>query len=287
LQSICGQELLDSHYTHNTFNFIMAQSSVQLVLQYDGAGFAGWQRQREGRTVQAVLEQALQRLCDTPVRVTGAGRTDAGVHARGQAAGVLTPEKWSALPLRRALNRILPQDIWVAAAYDMRADFHPRYSALARSYRYCIGTDDAARSPFRSRYEWLLDRKPDLNSLRQLSQLLPGEKSFRAFAVQGTAPGHDDHTCLVTRAEWREEGGRFVFEVEANRFLHHMVRFLVGTMVDIACGKRPQSSFSELLASADNRRVSPPAPPQGLFLEKVLYPAELYLPLSNGSEMPS
>ncbi|HEX9382566.1 MAG TPA: tRNA pseudouridine synthase A, partial [Gemmatimonadaceae bacterium] len=117
----------------------MLSRSVQLVLHYDGADFSGWQRQPGERTVQGVLEAAVSRLCGTSIAVVGAGRTDAGVHARGQAAGLRVPDKWSALALRRSMNAILPDDVWIAAAFDMRDEFHPRYSAVSRSYSYFVG----------------------------------------------------------------------------------------------------------------------------------------------------
>src|SRR5438270_10339622 len=131
----------------------MAARSVQLVLHYDGAGFSGWQRQPGERTVQGVLEAAVSKLCAEALTVVGAGRTDAGVHARGQAAGVTVPDKWGAAALRRAINAILPEDVWVRSAFEMREDFHPRYSATSRTYRYYVGTDDLAFSPFRNRTE--------------------------------------------------------------------------------------------------------------------------------------
>src|ERR1700704_2465217 len=137
----------------------MLSRSVQLVLHYDGAGFSGWQRQPDERTVQGELEAAVSRLCGTPIAIVGAGRTDAGVHARGQAAGLRVPEKWSALALRRSMNAILPDDIWIAAAFEMGDRFHHRYSALSRSYSYYVGTDDLASSPFRRRKE-LVWKKP-------------------------------------------------------------------------------------------------------------------------------
>jgi len=119
----------------------MAERNVQLVLHYDGSGFSGWQRQPEQRTVQGVIEQALERLCGQPTAALGSGRTDAGVHARGQAVGVRVPVKWTPDALRRALNAMLPEDVWVAAAYDMRPEFHARYSAISRRYSYYVGTD--------------------------------------------------------------------------------------------------------------------------------------------------
>ena len=256
----------------------MAERTVQLVLHYDGSGFSGWQRQPDQRTVQGVVEAALERLCSTPVGVLGAGRTDAGVHARGQAAGVRVPEKWDPSALRRALNAVLPPDVWVAAAHGMRADFHARYSAVARRYIYYVGTDEEADSPFRRRYELAVRRPLERDALDAVSRRLVGTRCFRAFAVQGTAPEEDDHRCDVRLARWRDRPGGVAFEIEANRFLHHMVRFLVGTMLDIATGRRPVDDLAALFDAADNRDVSPPAPAHALFLDAVTYPSDLYLP---------
>src|SRR5438034_4655918 len=255
----------------------MAERTVQLVLHYDGSGFSGWQRQPEQRTVQAVVEQALERLCGRPTAALGSGRTDAGVHARGQAVGVRVPEKWSPDALRRALNAILPQDVWVAAAHEMRAEFHARYSATARRYSYYVGTDDADHSPFRRRTEYPFDYALDRRALRDSAKPLLGPHSFRAFAVKGTAPENDEHKCEVRMAQWDERPGGLVFEIEANRFLHHMVRFLVGTMLDVASGRRPLDDVATLLEAEDNQNVSPPAPANALFLDAVTYPDGLYV----------
>ena len=255
----------------------MAERTVQLVLHYDGARFSGWQRQPDQRTVQGVVEQALDRLCGAPTPALGSGRTDAGVHARGQAVGIRVPERWEAPRLRRALNAVLPDDVWIAAAFEMRPEFHARYSATARRYSYYVGTDDAAHSPFRRRHELPVERSLDRESLDRAAATLQGEHGFRAFAVLGTAPAHDDHRCMVRHAAWRDRAGGLVFEIEANRFLHHMVRFLVGTMLDVATERRPLSDMTALLGAADNRDVSPPAPPYALFLDRVEYPRDLYL----------
>jgi tRNA pseudouridine38-40 synthase len=257
----------------------MRERTVQLVLQYDGASFSGWQRQPDRRTVQAVLEEALGRLCATEVPVLGAGRTDAGVHARGQAAGVRVAPRWTPRELRRALNAVLPADVWVAAAYEMAPEFHARYSATARRYSFYIGTDEESHSPFRRRWEWALGRRHSLDRavLDAGAAALLGEHCFRAFAVRGTAPADDDHRCTVFEAAWRDRPGGLVLEIEANRFLHHMVRFLVGTMVDAATGRRDPRSIEALLRAGDNTETSPPAPPHGLFLDAVRYPRDLYL----------
>ena len=255
----------------------MPTRTLQLVLHYDGTNFSGWQRQPDRRTVQGVLEAALGRLCAAPVAALGSGRTDAGVHARGQSVGVRVPEKWEPESMRRALNALLPDDVWVADANAMRDDFHARYSATARGYSYYVGTDEETMSPFRRRMEWAVLRPLHGAALEQCATLLLGEHSFRAFAVRGTAPAEDDHRCIVQRAAWRQRPGGLVFEIKANRFLHHMVRFLVGTMIDIAKGRRPAGDLDRLLLAEDNADVSPPAPPHALFLDRVHYPADLYL----------
>jgi tRNA pseudouridine38-40 synthase len=167
--------------------------------------------------------------------------------------------------------------MWVKAAYDMRPDFHARYSALSRRYSYYVGTDEEARSPFRRNLEWPYARALDRGILDRGASLIVGDHCFIAFAVRGTAPERDDHRCIVHSATWRGREGGLVFEVEANRFLHHMVRFLVGTLVEAASGKRDPDAVGRLLAAQTNDEVSPPAPAHGLFLDRVTYPPDLYL----------
>lgn len=253
-----------------------SERSLQLVLHYDGAHFAGWQRQREARTVQGVLEAALERLTRRHVSVLGAGRTDAGVHARGQAAGVRVPERWTAASLRRALNAVLPGDVWVTAAFEMRPEFHARHSAVVRRYTYLVGTDADAFSPFRRGREFAYAAPLDRDQLDRAAAALVGEHGFRGFAVKGTAPATDDHRCRVDVARWTSRPDGVAFVVEANRFMHHMVRFLVGTMLDAASGRRDPDDLARLLDASDNRGVSAPAPPHALYLEAVRYPAALY-----------
>jgi tRNA pseudouridine38-40 synthase len=255
----------------------MTLRTVQLVMHYDGAGFAGWQVQPGQRTVQGVLEAAMERLTQAPQRVQGAGRTDAGVHARGQAVGVKVAERWTPAELRRALNAILPHDCWIAAAFEMRPEFHARYSATARRYRYHVVTGPDAQSPFKRRWCWGVRTALDAAALAACARTILGEHAFYGFAVRGTAPETDDHRCRILAAEWEPTPDGFVFDVTANRFLHHMVRFLVGTMVDVATGQRPLADLPQLLEARDNEGTSAPAPAQGLFLEQVTYPDTLYL----------
>ncbi len=191
--------------------------------------------------------------------------------------GAVVPEKWTPEKLRRAVNALLPEDIWVAATYEMRPEFHARYSALSRRYSYRVGTDDAAHSPFRAPWEWAVRHGLDRALLDRSASALPGDHCFRAYAVRGTAPSDDPHRCTVIAARWDDRAGGLTFEIEANRFLHHMVRFLVGTMVEVAAGKRDPCTVMRMLDAPDNSEVSPPAPAHGLVLEAVRYPPELYL----------
>ena len=181
------------------------------------------------------------------------------------------------LPWQPWVGALLPPEVWIAEAYAMHDDFHPRYSAVARRYSYLVGTDEASASPFRRPYEWALARPLDPALLASEASSLLGEHAFRAFAVAGTAPATDHHRCRITEASWEPREGGWRFEVTANRFLHHMVRFLVGTMVDVAQGRRPPGTLAGLLTAPDNSATAPPAPPQGLALTAVTYPAPLYL----------
>ena len=259
-----------------SFPRLMDPRPILLVTQYDGGRFAGWQRQPVVRTVQGDMEIALARLCATTVPAIGAGRTDAGVHAHGQGVGVRVPERWNAAALRRAMNAVLPDDIWIAQAHRMIPEFHPRRSATARRYSYLIGTEESARSPFRRRYEWAMPHALDPDALQGEAESVLGEHTFRAFAVAHTAPVDDHHRCVIQHARWVERDGGLVFEIAANRFLHHMVRFLVGTMVEVAQGRRPRGTIARLLVAPDNTRTPPPAPAHGLSLREVTYPASLY-----------
>lgn len=255
----------------------MTDRTVQLVLHYDGAGFHGWQQQPGVRTVQGVLEEALERLVGSAVPALGSGRTDAGVHARGQSVGVRVPQRWVPRELRRALNAVLPRDVWVAAAAEMRPEFHARFSAVSRRYGYVVGLDDDAESPFRRQREYAFRHSLDLDALDAVAALITGEHRFLAFAVRGTAPPDDDHRSTVIAAGWERRSGGVVFRIKANRFLHQMVRFLVGTMLDIGSGRRPPGDMLDLLGATDNTGVSPPAPAHGLYLECVEYPGHLYV----------
>ena len=246
------------------------------TLHFDGSEFVGWQRQPAGRSVQVEFERVLERLFGGRAVAHAAGRTDAGVHATGLGVSFAAPASWTAPTLRRALNALLPDDCWVERLEPMRTGFHARKSAISRRYRYDIGTDEASASPFRHRFEWALARPLDLPALRAAALLIHGEHDFRSFAVKGQAKPH--YRCRISRAEWAERplGAGVSFHIQADRFLHHMVRMLVGTMVDVGLGRRPLADIETLLERADNRETSPPAPPQGLYFVAAEYPLELF-----------
>jgi tRNA pseudouridine38-40 synthase len=245
------------------------------TLHYDGTGFVGWQRQPTGRSVQSEFERVLERIFGRRTVAHAAGRTDAGVHAAGQAVSFGAPANWSDVSLARALNALLPPDCWVATVHPMQAGFHARKSALTRRYRYDIGLDPASASPFRRRFEWALRRPLDLASIRVAARCLQGEHDFRAFAAKGDKP---HYRCRVSLAEWeaRPDGQGLSFQVEADRFLHHMVRMMVGTLVDIGLGRRPVEDIPLLLQRGDNTATSPPAPAHGLYFVAASYPPELF-----------
>jgi tRNA pseudouridine38-40 synthase len=241
----------------------------KLTLHYDGAGFFGWQVQPGVRTVQAELEAALTRLRNSPTTVIAAGRTDRGVHATGQVASTLMPEKWTTHALHRALNAILPDDIWVASVDEVKIDFHARYDATSRSYVYRIGTRPDAASPFHRRYCWPLGVELPLDVLNDAAARFVGRHSFRAFAKSGQPERGE--ICSVSIAEWCINDVGVEFRVTADRFLHHMVRYMVGTMVDVARERRSANDIDTLLAGSTELETSPPAPPEGLFLSHVSY----------------
>lgn len=257
---------------------------VRITLHYDGAGFSGWQVQPGKRTVQGELEAVLSRLADRPTRVAGAGRTDTGVHAAGQVAAATVPARWTPEALQRALNALLPPDIWVREVREAPPDFDPRRHAVSRAYVYRVGTSPFARSPFHRRWCWPVPDPLDASLLAEAAELLLGTHSFRAFARSGQ-PERGDR-CTIHAAGWVPWRLGLAFHIVGDRFLHHMVRYLVGTMVDVARGRRPLADVAALLANEPGLETSPPAPAGGLFLVRVRYPGDPETDAPPDSELP-
>ena len=239
---------------------------LRLTLEYVGTEFHGWARQPGLRTVEGVLGEGLDRVFPAWSRLHVAGRTDAGVHALAQVVSLEADGGPPPEHAAEALNTVLPHDVAVVAAAEAPPGFHARFSALSRSYRYRIDRR-ATPSPFEARRSWWLPQPLDEERLHAAAALLPGEHDFRAFTPTETQ--HEVFVRVVERAEWRRAGDALEFEITADSFLRHMVRTLVGTMVDLG-----PEELGELLEGAPRERAGRTAPPQGLYLIGVAYDQE-------------
>lgn len=247
-----------------------SQRRFRATVHYAGSGFHGWQVQPDERTVQGEVESSLAELLPDEVRVTAAGRTDRGVHATGQEISFTAPPRWAANEMRRALNAVLPDDVWIEKLTEAAEKFHPRYDATARRYLYLVGTRPDAASPIRRGRIWQLCEEPDEGRLARSARLLVGERSFRAFAKSGQP--ERGHRCRVEEAGWaRTTGGDLAFRIVADRFLHHMVRYLVATLIEEGLGRRPDGDVERLLEGSGDAHPPRPAPAQGLYLTGVRY----------------
>ena len=245
--------------------------NLKLILQYDGTNYVGWQRQGSGPSIQGQLEDALAPMAGGPVTVHGAGRTDAGVHALGQVATVSFEGTLDPLTLARALNAVLPVDVRVLSVEEIAPDFHARFSAIGKAYEYRI-VNAPFVSPFLSRYIWHIGQPLDLEAMRQASRHLVGVHDFAAFQGAGSVVRSSKRD--IRRLEWTDGGGYdlpLVMHIEADGFLRHMVRNIVGTLVDVGVGRWPASQMETILASRDHAQAGSTAPPTGLFLVRVDY----------------
>lgn len=244
---------------------------LKLTLQYDGSGFAGWQRQPNGTTIQALLEDALAPIEGTAVTVHGAGRTDAGVHALAQVASVTLERALPDATLGRALNAVLPAAVRVLHVEPAAPDFHARFSARSKTYEYRI-VNAPFVSPFLHRYVWHVPQPLDIPAMRAAAEVLRGAHDFAGFQGAGSEVATTERTVLAL--EWREGGGYdspIAFRITGTGFLRHMVRNIVGTLVEVGAGRWDGERVREVLASRDRSRAGPTAPPQGLFLAAVDY----------------
>ncbi len=243
--------------------------TLRLTVAYDGTAFHGWQIQPGVRTVQGELEEALKALLEDPeVRVAGAGRTDAGVHARGQVASFTTPSTLPAKALVPLLGHRLPPDVRVRRAAEAPAGFHARHSARARRYAYrMIEGEDVLLE----RYAWSWGRPLPVERLDRLTRRLERDDDFAAFQGAGSPAGST--RCHVRRARWMRLHGGARFDVVADRFLYHMVRNVVGTVLGLAADPDGEARLDAIVAGRDRRRAGRTAPPHGLCLEHVAYGA--------------
>ncbi len=248
--------------------------NILLTVSYDGTDFCGWQRQdgnskKNVRTVQGELEGALQKMLKQPVQVHGSGRTDSGVHALAQAANFVSP--YDSIPIEKyvpALNGILPKDIRIVSSQEVSQDFHARFSAVCRTYRYFI---HCGVTPFahEARYVWAIHHRPDISVLNEMASCLKGEIDCTTFAAAADS-SLSKHRYLE-KAAFHEDGEKLVFEIAANAFLWKMVRSIVGSLIYYERQGRNPAFFADVLASCDRRLAGPTAPPTGLFLWNVSF----------------
>ena len=250
----------------------------RLDVEYDGTEFHGWAKQPGLLTVEESLGAALRTVTRLETRLTVAGRTDAGVHARRQVVSAALPTGLDLQRLRTSLNALTPPGL-VVRRIAPAPDFDARRDAVARSYRYFIGLGDVP-SPFWERYRWHVAHHLDIGAMQAAAGLVVGRHDLRAFTPTETQ--HAVFVRRITRCVWRVRGGVAWMEIEAPSFLHHMVRSLVGTFVEVGRGRREIDDVRRLLAGAPREDAGPTAPPHGLFLWRVRYPRTL-TPLPGSS----
>jgi tRNA pseudouridine38-40 synthase len=240
------------------------------IVEYDGTDFLGYQLQKSGRTVQGEIEKSLQQVTQSVIRIDGAGRTDAGVHAIGQVIAFNATWKHSLEELQRALNATLPDDIVISNLKIVDQAFHPRFRALSRSYCYTIMNQPWV-SVLQRRYAYHVKKKLDVMAMKEASQFLIGSHDFASF---GKPPQGENTVRQVTQAEWSTKGTWLTFEITANAFLYRMVRTIVGTLIQVGSGQLAVNEIKDILEARDLTRSAPPAPAHGLCLVRVTYPVE-------------
>ncbi len=248
-------------------------------MEYDGTGYQGWQTQRSGLTIQDIMSKTICSITGEDIKLVSASRTDAGVHALGQVAVFQTASKLRTDTLKKAINAKLPGDMRILEAEELDSEFHPRYRAVKKSYFYLIEKTQK-QSVFLHRYTWRMPVSLDIDSMSKAAALLQGEHDFSAFRGAGcgakttirtiyaiTLAGYDSLDFMTAKIQ-----GDFIkIQIEANAFLRHMVRNIVGTLTEVGKGRISPETVRNILTSCDRKMAGPTAPAKGLFLEKVFY----------------
>jgi tRNA pseudouridine38-40 synthase len=252
----------------------------KIILSYDGTPYNGWQIQPQLPTIQGTLAQAIHRVTGEDVLPQGSGRTDTGVHALAQVATFSLTIPIPAANLHRALNHALPPSIRVLSVSPAHRDFHARHSALRKTYEYRILPGERICSPMLAPYVWACPLPLDLTLLQQAAAHVLGTHDFTSFAAadpdlttrtQADPPAPSTNTRTLHHSAWRQQDDLFLYKVTGNGFLHHMVRNLVGTFVQIGAGRISPQAIPTILAARNRSAAGPTAPPQGLFLLEVEY----------------
>lgn len=253
----------------------MELQNIKLIVEYNGTNYSGWQSQKNGDTIQDRIEKAIFETTGQNVNLTAAGRTDAGVHALGQTANFniehqLYPEKY-----KDALNFYLPKDIRIISSEDISPEFNSRFDAVSKRYRYMIGLK---KSALYYDYRWEIAEKLDFDLLKQAARIVMGEHDFAPFCV--TSSRKENNNCHIYHSRWSFFGPLISYEISGNRFLHSMIRSLVGAMVNLASVKKDKNEsnltlddFKNIIISSTEERIKFTAPACGLYLVSVQYPA--------------
>jgi tRNA pseudouridine38-40 synthase len=243
--------------------------NYRLLIEYDGSAFHGWQKQREDRTVQGEIEKALFTMTGRNIVIHGSGRTDAGVHAQGQVANFKSDSGLSPKTFQKGLNSLLPNDVVILACHEADMQFHARYDVVRKRYHYTL-LNRAIPSALMRHRVWCIRRELDVTAMQAAAEYLVGSHDFKSF--EGAGSPRSSTLRQVFHAQVRQaDAARVVFEIEADGFLRFMVRNIVGTLVNVGHGKLSPQEFNAVLQSKNRNLAGATAPPQGLFLVKVVY----------------
>lgn len=249
--------------------------NIKLIIEYDGTGYAGWQVQPNGLTVQEVLEEALARMLGERATLHASGRTDAGVHARGMVACFRTEKGLPLRAFREGLNSLLPSDIAVRDACEVPLGFHPRFDAVAKHYRYTMLVDNL-RSPLARHTAWRLKGRLDVDAMRAACKLFVGEHDFAAF--RGSNCAAKTTVRKIYSMELVQDNRFLYLDIKGSGFLKNMVRIIAGTLIDVGQGRRSADDVARLLKGGARHESGMTVPPQGLCLMQVFYPEEASAP---------
>ncbi|HAP35987.1 MAG TPA: tRNA pseudouridine(38-40) synthase TruA [Bacteroidetes bacterium] len=240
--------------------------NIKLIVEYDGTDFVGWQRQPNGRSVQEEIENAILKITQDQTQLTGAGRTDSGVHARGQVANFFLSSLITEKEIHRSLNGVLPEDIVVHSVENVDEQFSARHSAKEREYQYFISK---RLSAIDRKYCWQLGYTLDIAKMNEIASSILGIHDFQSFSKTDTEVDH--FRSHIFESVWYEKEDKLIYRVRANRFLYGMVRALVGTMVNVGRGFTQVNEFQEIINSKNRSKAGQAAPSKGLFFERVIY----------------
>lgn len=243
--------------------------NIKIVIEYDGAGYAGWEKQKTGLGVEEVLRDAVQKITGEKTTINGAGRTDAGVHASGQVASFTIQKAIPVTDLVRALNAVLPDDVAVVSGEEVDLYFHARFSATSKIYRYHIW-NAPIRSPLHHRRSFHIRAEMAFDEMRRAADCLQGTHDFAGFAKE--TEDQEDTVRTVERIAFDRHGGIFAIDFEGDGFLYNMVRILAGTLIDVGLRRKTTEDVMHVLATRNRKLAGPTLPARGLELVRVFYP---------------